>query len=48
MELMRVDLELKRQQLQWEPWKAMAASFGAGAAFTGAIIAVIAALMRHS
>ena len=48
MEHVRVDLELKRQQLKWEPWKAMAAAFGAGAAFTGAMVAIIAAFMRQS
>jgi hypothetical protein len=48
MEHMRVDLELKRQQVNWEPWKAMAAAFGTGAAFTGAMVAIIAAFMRHA
>jgi hypothetical protein len=48
MEHMRVDLELKRQPLPWEPWKAMAAAFGAGAGFTGAMVAIIASFMRHS
>lgn len=31
----------------WEPWKAMAAAFAAGAAVMGAVLASVAVLMRH-
>jgi hypothetical protein len=31
MDQIRADIALKRVQTQWEPWKALAAAFGAGA-----------------
>ncbi len=42
MEQIRADIALKRAQTQWEPWKAMTAAFGAGAAFATAIAAMLA------
>ncbi len=41
MELMRADIELKNSRAKWEPWKAMAAAFTAGAAMFGAIFGLI-------
>ena len=41
------DTELKREQLRWEPWKALSAAFGAGVAVASALIAAGAWLARH-
>jgi hypothetical protein len=47
MEQIRADIALKRAQTQWEPWKAMTAAFGAGAAFATAIAAMLAFVFSH-
>jgi hypothetical protein len=44
--LMTIQIEHLKGQIRWEPWKAMALAFGAGAAFTGALVAMITALLR--
>ena len=36
-----------KQQMKWEPWKAMAIAFGAGAAFMGAIVGLLTLLLKH-
>ncbi len=41
MELMRADIDLKRAQASWEPWKAMAAVLTASAAVFGSLGAII-------
>jgi hypothetical protein len=41
------DSALKREALRWEPWKAMAAAFGAGAAFTAAVVAIVTLILAH-
>jgi hypothetical protein len=32
---------------RWEPWKAMATAFGAGAALMGVAVALLALLLHH-
>ena len=46
MELMTVQTEHYRQQIRWEPWKAMATAFAAGAGFMGAIIALLGLILH--
>lgn len=41
------DTSLKREALRWEPWKTMAAAFGAGAAFTAAMVALATLILAH-
>jgi hypothetical protein len=36
------DTDLKREQLRWEPWKALSAAFGAGVAVASGLIALAA------
>lgn len=36
------DTELKREQIRWEPWKALSAAFGAGLAVASGLMALIA------
>ncbi len=47
IELKLADIELRRQQLRWEPLKIVLASMGAGAALFGAALAFWAAVFRH-
>jgi hypothetical protein len=47
MELMRADIDLKREQTRWEPWKALATAFGAGLAFASAFLALAAWILSH-
>ena len=49
VDLMRADLAnktadtmLKREQIRWEPWKALSAAFGAGIAVASGLMAIIA------
>lgn len=46
IELMTVQTEHYRQQIRWEPWKAMATAFAAGAAFMGAIVALFGLVLH--
>ena len=41
------DTGLKREQLRWEPWKALSAAFGAGVAVASALIAAGAWMAWH-
>lgn len=41
----RVDIERLRQEMKWEPWKAMTLAAGAGAALMGALVAVLTAVL---
>ncbi len=41
------DVALKRAQMQWEPWEAMAAAFGAGATMASAMLALAVCLISH-
>jgi hypothetical protein len=43
----RADIALKRAQTQWEPWKAMAAAFGAGATVATAMGALAVYALSH-
>jgi hypothetical protein len=36
----RVNLDKMRQEMRWEPWKALAALFAAGALFVGSVLAL--------
>ena len=47
LDQIRADIALKHVQTQWEPWKAMAAAFGAGATVASAIFALAAYLFTH-
>jgi hypothetical protein len=47
LDQIKADLALERAQTQWEPWKALTAAFGAGAAFATAIAAAMAFLFAH-
>ena len=44
--LMTVQIEHYQQQIKWEPWKAMAVAFGAGAAFMGAMVALFGLILH--
>jgi hypothetical protein len=46
IELMTVQIEHYQQQIKWEPWKAMATAFAAGAGFMGAIIALLGLILH--
>jgi hypothetical protein len=46
IELMTIQIEHYKQQIRWEPWKAMAIAFGAGAAVMGAAVALVTAVLR--
>ncbi len=48
IELKLADIELKRQQLRWEPLKVVIASAGTGAALMGAALALMAFVLRHT
>jgi hypothetical protein len=39
-ELLDAQLRLYRTQARWEPWKALAAIFGAAAIFAGSVLAL--------
>lgn len=41
------DSNYKLTLARWEPWKAMATAFGAGAAFTLAMIGLISFVLLH-
>jgi hypothetical protein len=41
------DTDLKREQLRWEPWKALSAAFGAGVAVASGLIAATAWVVTH-
>jgi hypothetical protein len=41
------DTQLKREQLRWEPWKALSAAFGAGVAVASGLIALAAWILTH-
>lgn len=41
------DTTLKKEQLRWEPWKALSAAFGAGVAVATGLIALGAWLAGH-
>ncbi len=43
----RADIALNRVQTQWEPWKAMAAAFGAGATVATAMGALAVYALSH-
>ena len=51
IELMTVQIEHYKEQLKWEPWKVVALAFGAGAAFTSAVLGiltlVVTLLLKH-
>ncbi len=47
MDQIRADIALKRVQTQWEPWKAMAAAFGAGATVASAMLALAVYAVSH-
>ncbi len=47
VEQIRADIALKRVQAQWEPWKAMTAAFGAGAALATAMLALAVYVLAH-
>ena len=46
IKLMTVQIEHYQQQIKWEPWKAMAIAFGAGAAFMGAVVGFISLILH--
>jgi hypothetical protein len=48
LDQIRADIALKRAQTQWEPWKAMATAFGAGAAIFSAFGILIGYLLRST
>ncbi len=48
LEQIRADIALERAQTQWEPWKAMATAFGAGAAIFSALGITIGYLLRST
>ena len=41
------DTMLKREQVRWEPWKALSAAFGAGIAVASALFALAAWVLAH-
>lgn len=43
----RLNMEKLRQDLRWEPWKALAAMVAGTAAMAGAILALAAWLSQH-
>jgi hypothetical protein len=43
---MTVQIEHYQQQIKWEPWKAMAIAFGAGAAFMGAAVGLLGLILH--
>ncbi len=47
VEQIMADIALKRAQTQWEPWKAMAAAFGAGATIASAMLALAVYVISH-
>jgi hypothetical protein len=47
MEQIRSDIALKHVQATWEPWKAMAAAFGAGATVATAMGALAVYALSH-
>jgi hypothetical protein len=54
MALMRADIankeadtSLKREQVRWEPWKALSAAFGAGIAVASGLFALAAWIVTH-
>lgn len=44
---MRADIDLKREQARWEPWKALAAAFAAGLAAASAFLALATWVLSH-
>lgn len=48
IELMKTQIEHLRGQITWEPWKAIIAAFGAGAAVMGVVVGLLALLLHHS
>lgn len=46
MALMTIQIEHYQQQIKWEPWKALAIAFGAGAAFMGAVVGLIGLILH--
>jgi hypothetical protein len=42
----KADTDLKREQLRWEPWKALSAAFGAGVAVASGLIAATARVLH--
>jgi hypothetical protein len=44
---LEADTEYKRMLTKWEPWKAMAVAFGAGATVAVALVAVLTFLWLH-
>jgi hypothetical protein len=47
MEQIRADIALKRVQTTWEPWKALAAAFGAGATVATVMGGLAVYVMSH-
>jgi hypothetical protein len=43
----QADTELKREQVRWEPWKALSAAFGAGVAVASGLIALATWILAH-
>lgn len=43
----RADTDLKREQLRWEPWKALSVAFGAGAAVATGLLTLGGWLFSH-
>jgi hypothetical protein len=41
------DTSLKREQIRWEPWKALSAAFGAGLAVASGLLALAAWALSH-
>jgi hypothetical protein len=48
IQLMTVQIEHYQQQIKWEPWRALALAFSAGAAFMGAVIALLGLILHLS
>lgn len=42
---MTIQIKHFEEQVKWEPWKAMAIAFGAGAAFMGAMTALLTGII---
>jgi hypothetical protein len=47
VEAMDADIQLKKEQTRWEPWKAMSAAFTAGVLVAGALVSAGVWLGAH-
>jgi hypothetical protein len=47
VEAMDADIKLKKEQMRWEPWKAMSAAFTAGVLVAGAFVSAGVWLGAH-